>query len=189
LGPAIAQELSELPFSLLVDDLYVCHASPSHNAKSYWRPNDQQINDSVASTSARTLVAGHIHHQWKDERVGKNLILAGSVGLPLNGQPRPQYVILERARQEWTPEHRTVAYNQAAALKEYVESGAFTQGGPIGWMLYDELATAQPRLSFFQPRLQKTGLPARIDDWEHEAKAFLEEQGRWDAVAQALKRA
>ena len=189
LGPEIAREFASLPFDHLVagpggDDLYVCHASPQHNARSYIKGVDATMADSFARVKARTVVAGHIHSQWAGAWQGKNLVIGGSVGLPHHGKPEAEYVLFTHEHGEWRWDLRTVPYDFEGAMGEYLESGAIEQGGPIAWMLYDELWCAEPRLAYFLPTVlnKPETKPHSLKEWERACQAYLEKIGRWDAL-------
>lgn len=189
LGPEIAEEFATLPFDHLIagpggDDLYICHASPQHNARSYIRGVDAEMAKCFAPIQARTIVAGHIHSQWIGEWQGRKLVIGGSVGLPHHGEAEAQYAILMHHHGSWQGDLRLVPYDQAAALKEYRESSAFIQGGPIAWLLYDELLSAQARLAFFLPEVlaNPATKPESFEDWSHAAELYLRRINRWESV-------
>lgn len=197
LGEEMARELSALPLEQVIpgpggDDLYVCHASPGHNSRSYWLGIDPSMTAALRSIKARTIVGGHIHQQWTREWEDKTLIIAGSVGLPLGGEPRAQYVILEHgnANAGWQARHKTTAYDVEAALREYRESGCLERGGPIAWMLYDEIWTAQSRLVPFFKGLHQAGIPLPMDigGLEGAAEGYLRAIDRWNALRSAIGR-
>jgi predicted phosphodiesterase len=183
LGCEIAAEFKELPFDKIIrgpggDELYICHASPEHNARSYIRGVDEVMAPTLTAIRARTIVAGHIHNQWSGAWRDKSLIIAGSVGLPHSGKPRPEYVIMAHEKGQWTPHFKSVAYDVEAALREYRESGCLERGGPVAWMLYDEILCAEARLAHFLPRiLNRNPKPVTLEDWKVSARAFLEEKG------------
>jgi predicted phosphodiesterase len=196
-GREVTRELSDLPFSLTLqgprlasggtDDIYVCHASPAHNAKSYWLGVDDEMANIIRGIPARTLIAGHMHVQWSREWEGKRLVIAGSVGLPLTERVVAEYTLLEHVGGEWRVQPRTVGYDVTAALREYRESGALREGGPIGWMLYREIATAQPHLAHFLPHMARlTGKPLPeipLKLWQDEGRAFLTNRGEWEEIS------
>ena len=195
MGQEIAAELANIPMEHVIqgpggDELFICHASPGQNSRSPWMGIDAPMGEALRTQRAQTFVGGHIHHQWKGEWEGKSLVIAGSVGLPLSGEPKAQYVVLEHLRGAWSHQHKTIAYDQAGALREYRESGALELGGPIAWMLYDELWTAQYRLAHFFREFQKSGrlLPQTMEEWESQTIQFLHKINRWDSLRSVLGR-
>ncbi len=141
LGPDIAAEFARLPFDHVIpgpggDDLYICHASPQHNARSYLRGVDDAMAAAFSRAgSARMVVAGHIHVQWSGSWQGRELVICGSVGLPHHGKPEAEYAVFTHQSGAWRPEFRLVPYDAQAAAREYVESGCLERGGPIAWLL------------------------------------------------------
>lgn len=189
LGSVIAHEFAALPFDHLIagphgDDLYLCHASPLHNARSYIVGVDTKMAASFARVTARTIVAGHIHTQWAGKWQDKNLIICGSVGLPHHGKNEAQYALFAHMQGEWRWDLRTVPYDFEGAMHEYLESGALKQGGPIAWMLYDELWCAKPRLAYFLPTIYKSPTlpPTTLAEWSVAAQKYLKDIDRWSAI-------
>jgi predicted phosphodiesterase len=194
LGEELSRELAALPLTMTIpgpsgDDLFICHASPSINNRSYWLGIDDAMAADLKQVEARTIVAGHMHLQWSRAWEDKTLVVAGSVGLPLSSKPRPEYTMLDHRDGRWHVEPRTVAYDQRAAVDEFVERGCAKLGGPIGWMLLDELWSAEARLFHFLPRMGKLpgGLPQDLETWEREAEAYLRELGRWEAISDRVR--
>lgn len=172
LGEEIAREMSALPFDLLIDDLYICHASPQHNARSYIRGVDAEMARAFRERvrAAQTVVAGHIHTQWKGEWEGKRLVIGGSVGLPHHGEPEAEYVLLTRANTgQWYADLRTVPYDHEAAIREYRDSSAFAEGGPVARLLLRELQEARPILALILPKilaLPAEKRPRTLEEWD-----------------------
>ncbi len=184
LGPNVVTELSLLPLTMQIDGLFLCHASPSINNKSYFFGIDAEMERDLNTVAHSMIVAGHIHYQWHRQWNEKSLVIAGSVGLPHRGKPHAEYVILTRSRTHWIFEHRTKEYDNQAALLEYRESGCVSRGGPTAWLLYDEIWCAKARLAKFLPNVfsRPQGPPRTRNEWEVLAREFLESIGRWDAL-------
>jgi putative phosphoesterase len=87
--------LRRLPFEHRVDDVMVLHASPGD----LWRaPMPDAGNAELRSTyepcGAGTVVYGHIHRPYVRELDGLTVANSGSVGSPLDGDPRASYLIV-----------------------------------------------------------------------------------------------
>lgn len=194
LGPRIAEELRGLPLSIEITPkvgkkLVLCHASPVSNARSFARePLSGGFGAALEATGAQAIVAGHIHEQWQGVHQGPSreirLILAGSVGLPLMDAPRPQYALLTFDGEKWSAELRRVEYDPAPALRAYADSGALEEGGPIAWLLYDELRTGSRRLSEFILSVRRRGPPGSLseEEWELLARDYLISKGTWEEI-------
>jgi predicted phosphodiesterase len=188
LSKMMIAEMANLPMTLTMpgpsgDDVLVCHASPDNTRRSFARHLDEAMAASLSLFSERVVVGGHIHMQWQKRWQGKLLILCGGAGLPLNGDPAAQYVILTHRNSEWDVEHRAVPYDHASMLQKVRESGFLDQGGPIGWLIYDELWTAERRIVPFLENLGSKPEPSDQAGWQTVIREYLETIGRWEYLA------
>ncbi|HHB91152.1 MAG TPA: metallophosphoesterase [Anaerolineae bacterium] len=83
-----------------------------------------------------------------------HVINPGSVGLPLNGDPRAQFAIIESVSPNaipggWRVSHYRVAYDRGPALEGFYTSGMLARGGVISELFYWELVTAQREIPYF----------------------------------------
>ncbi len=100
---------------------------------------------------ARCSPQGHWH-----------VINPGSVGLPLNGDPRAQFALLESVPEEvepggWRVTHHRIEYDRRPALQAYYDSDMLAAGGPIAQLFYWELVTAEPEIICFYRWCQRHG--------------------------------
>jgi hypothetical protein len=95
-----------------------------------------------AGVSERTIIRAHNHtcqvRLWGDRQI----VTTGSVGLPLDGNPTAQYLILERDGRGWQFEHQSVPYDMDAALRRFDETGYMADVGPMAHLFRREVATA-----------------------------------------------
>lgn len=88
------------------------------------------------------IVRAHDHvamiYLWGERRI----VTAGSVGLPLNGLPTAQYLLLERRGGRWQIAHQSVPYDLDAALARFEQSGYLDATGVVGRLFRRELASA-----------------------------------------------
>ncbi len=135
-----------LPSELYLEpDLYLCHGSPGDDAgyllwtvdeRGARRSSDGEISKRLHGVEAPVILCGHDHRQ-ADRRLpdGRLILDPGSVGLPAysdghpyphvmqSGTPHARYAILHRADGSWEIEHRSVAYDWAAASRTASENG------------------------------------------------------------------
>jgi putative phosphoesterase len=96
LGPDLVTWLYELPERAELDEILVCHGSPLSDIESFApgpQPDDQRM---LAGETDRTILFGHSHRQF--ERSGPNgtfLVNPGSVGAPLDGDPRAAWALYD----------------------------------------------------------------------------------------------
>ena len=100
--------------------------------------------------------AGGSVRQW-------HVINPGSVGLPLNGDPRAQFALLESVDEDvapggWLATHHRVAYDRRPALEAYHSSGMWEAGGVITQLFYWELVTAEAEIVAFYSWARLMGL-------------------------------
>jgi len=99
LGPALVARLYELPERAELNGILVCHGSPLSDIESFApeaQPGEERM---LAGESQRTILFGHSHQQF--ERRGANgtlLVNPGSVGAPLDGDPRAAWALFDKGR-------------------------------------------------------------------------------------------
>ncbi len=113
LGPELVAELGALDPDLRRDGTLFCHASPMSDMEPFGRDADADSDDQLlAGIAERRVVFGHTHVQFRRVSPGGiELVNAGSVGLPWDGDQRAAYALLDDERVEL----RRVAYDVDAA--------------------------------------------------------------------------
>jgi predicted phosphodiesterase len=90
----------------------------------------------------RLIVRGHNHACSTREWAGRRIVTTGSVGLPQDGNPAAQFLILEQTQAgDWEVRHRAVRYDVGATLRRFRESGYLDKSGPLGRLFYREMET------------------------------------------------
>jgi predicted phosphodiesterase len=87
------------------------------------------FDDAVAQVGESVLVCGHSHIAWNFECNGRLVFNPGSIGGPINGDPRAQYALLIWRDERWLSEQCFVEYDLARERAAYSESGLLTEGG------------------------------------------------------------
>jgi predicted phosphodiesterase len=99
LGSALVEELYRLPEQGEFQGILVCHGSPHSDVETF-APQPQAGEESMLDgESERTLLFGHSHQQFR--RPGPddtNLVNPGSVGAPLDGDPRAAWALIQDGR-------------------------------------------------------------------------------------------
>lgn len=149
LGDANRRELAGLPLTLRLTeapDLLFVHASARNDTDLVFPyTRDAQIAPMFEGVSEKWIVRGHNHYAGVYLRTaGQAIVTTGSVGLPLDGTPKAQFVVFERQAQgdAWCFEHHAVAYDLARALRRFVESGYLAAAGPMARLYQREVETA-----------------------------------------------
>jgi len=116
--------LRDLPPRLEMDvpgygHILAVHATPADDETNLYPDTpDDEIRPHLASLDARLLLYGHTHRPV-DRTVGSvRLVNPGSVGLPLDGDPRPAYALLDFEGERCTVTIRRVEYDLEAVIAE-----------------------------------------------------------------------
>ena len=94
LGPELSTRLYELPLRAELDGLLVCHGSPRSDVETFAPQAEAGEERMLGGEADRTIVFGHSHQQFR--RPGPNgtlLVNPGSVGMPLDGDPRAGWAL------------------------------------------------------------------------------------------------
>jgi predicted phosphodiesterase len=114
-GERVASELGALPEQTVLGGARYCHASPKSDMESFLPnpvPGEEQL---LAGAPERLIVFGHTHLQFRRRREdGVELLNPGSVGMPLDGDPRAAYALLGG---DGEIELRRVAYDNEASAR------------------------------------------------------------------------
>ena len=126
LGPVLVDRLYGLPERAEHDGMLVCHGSPISDIESF-APEPQNGEESMLKgESGRTILFGHSHRQFR--RPGPNatlLVNPGSVGAPLDGDPRAAWALFVDGRIGF----RRTAYDVERAAAQMRSHGDWA--GPI----------------------------------------------------------
>lgn len=188
---ADAAEMAKLPASITIKgpqgrDVYICHASPRFLNRSFSRWLDDMADDLLA-VKAAVIVGGHLHTPWQKNWRGKQLLMAGSAGLPFSGKPNlAEYLVLEFRQGNWQERHKQVAYDGAAALKGLQESNFLEFSGPFGWLMYDEVLAQFDHFSLYQKIETSVETHRVYDALAHSVVRYLQKVNRWDVVSAHL---
>lgn len=104
--------------------LVFVHATP-WSTHTVVRPDadDSTLTKMLSEAEADVLVYGHVHHAYV-RHVGDNTVAcAGSVGMPLDGDPRATYLIASDDGSGWQLEHVRLDYDRDAYLSELAGCG------------------------------------------------------------------
>jgi diadenosine tetraphosphatase ApaH/serine/threonine PP2A family protein phosphatase len=90
-----------------------CHASPVSDVRSFMPQPSEDDLELLRGVKARRVVFGHTHIAFRREGPGAiELVNPGSVGMPLDGDRRPAYVLVH---DQGELEQRRVVYDHVAA--------------------------------------------------------------------------
>ncbi len=139
-----------------------------------------------AQVSADMDLLSHPHEGDGEERNGRthhwHVINPGSVGLPLNGDPRAQFAMVESVPDSvsaggWQATHYRIDYDRRPALKAYTTTGMLAVGGVVTQLFYWELVTAEAEIVLFMGWARKNGWDTNLN-MSDAFDAYCKETGR-----------
>lgn len=128
------------------------------------------LEDALAAVDEPVLVCGHSHTPWQRVRevAGQRRLALnpGSVGGPLNGDPRAQYALLTWQDGAWQAEHRLVAYDLDRLQAAYQETRFVEQGGAFAYGTMVATVTGTNVLGVFVRYLADLAARAGFTDYD-----------------------
>lgn len=172
-GEAVRARLSELPTEWIdpsCPDLRVVHASPRNDSDHVFPyTSDAEMEVMFGGVRESWVVRAHNHYAGVRLWRGGAVVTSGSVGLPLDGNPKAQFLILERTSAGWQVEHHAVAYDLVRALARFRETGYLETGGPLAHLYLREVETGSfhiiPFLKFQTAFLARDRRATLLDAW------------------------
>ena len=190
---ASAMEIANLPFTLTeksskAGDILFCHASPGSNLRGWRYELDDVTSGELKACAESTIVCGHWHDPETRDWENKRLVAVGSVGVPF-GHIAAEYAILSEAQGHWEIEHLAVPYDPTPTLEAYAQSGWLKAGGPMGWILFHEVAVATRTIvPFYKWLKERVWEPKDISEWAQAVQEYLKLKGDWSVVDRYLNR-
>lgn len=111
--------------------IYITHGIPSNCFRGFLAEDEDLFYEkSLASVTPEIVVTAHTHRPL-DRQIGQRRVLnPGSVGLPYNGDPRAQYMLLDVRNGIWQPQFCQVVYNLEVLSAAFDSSGMRCEVGP-----------------------------------------------------------
>lgn len=103
---------------------------------------DRDLAAKVGDPTA-LFVTAHTHKPLVRRFNGTQVVNAGSVGTPLDRDPRAAYARLSHGGTGWQVEIRRLAFDRARADRDFVESGFLDGGGPMARLIRTEFRAAR----------------------------------------------
>jgi predicted phosphodiesterase len=148
---------------------------------------EDRAEELLRSVEQPCVVLAHTHRPM-DRRVGGlRAFNGGSVGLPFNGDPRAQYMVLDLQKGAWEPTFRQVEYDKSGLRARFEESGMLEAAGPTGELHVLTAVTGDPWSSDFAYWLYNEGAPLNRDI-EKAVGAYLKAHGpgHWAFTGEGL---
>jgi predicted phosphodiesterase len=85
------------------------------------------------------FIGSHTHRAFERRFNGTLVVNTGSVGQPLDGDPRAAYGRFTFQGGQWHSEIMRVRYDKARAERDFIDSGFLDECGPIARLIYREV--------------------------------------------------
>jgi predicted phosphodiesterase len=144
------QEMAHLPLQLRLPeaaDLLIVHASARSDSDSITSHTpEEKLGEFFAGTDERYLIRSHNHYGLARLWGSRFIVTNGSVGLPLDGHPTAQYLLLDQEENGWHIRHQSVPYDLELAIRRFYETGYLEATGVMGRLFFREVVTATQQL-------------------------------------------
>ena len=132
-----------LPLTKRFDNLLISHATPDSDEKTLLKTTpEDELKIIYQNYTEAFFVRGHNHSWFTRTWQSKTLYSLNALGLPLDGNHKAPYAVLEQEGEYWTLQQKTVRYDVNAAIASF--DGAYiAAAGPIARLHKRELETAR----------------------------------------------
>lgn len=115
----------------------------------------EDLDAMFPNVTASWILRGHNHvcssRFWGD----RVIVTSGSIGLPLDGRTKAQFLMLDQMGDGWQVQHHAVVYDVDEALKRFHSTGYLESAGPMARIYMREVATGGHTLVSFMGLYQK----------------------------------
>lgn len=146
---------------------------------------DEKIRHFLTGMAEPLLICGHIHRPLERAVDQWQVFNGGSVGIPYNGDPRAQYLLLDAVGQQWVPTFRRLAYDHSPIPQAFITSGMQAAVGAMAELHLRTVMSGEPWTSDFGHWL-KFQSPELNNDMVRALALYLEQHGpgRWSFTAE-----
>jgi predicted phosphodiesterase len=134
--------------------IHLFHGVPNNPFVGIYPETDaDHIAETFAPFTEPVFVCAHTHRPLHRTIEGKRVLNGGSIGLPYNGDPRAQYLVLDlvnrRGDAVWEPTFRLVDYDRSHVPDAFAHSGMLNQAGPLAELYMRTVLNGEPWASDF----------------------------------------
>jgi predicted phosphodiesterase len=143
-------DMARLPSLLRIPaapDLLIVHASERSDSETIeaFTP-EENLGGMFPHSEERYIIRAHNHISQVRLWGSRFILTAGSVGLPLNGSPSAQYLLLDQHKYGWHIQPQSVPYDLDLVLQRFYDTGYLSKTGPCGRLYFREVLTASHQL-------------------------------------------
>lgn len=137
---------------------------------------DAKVRQVLTGVAEPVIVCGHVHRPVMRTVDGWQVFNGGSVGIPYNGDPSAQYLLLDAIDQQWVPTFRRVAYDHSPIPQAFITSGLQEAVGPIAELHLRTVMSGEPWTSDFGYWLRFQSQELN-DDMQRAVELYLQQHG------------
>lgn len=144
------QVMDVLPLNLRLPEapnLFIVHATErdDHDTIASHTP-EKVLHEMFPTAQEQYIIRSHNH--FGQVRVWEKgfIVTCGSVGLPLDGNPTAQYLLLDREQNGWKIQHQSVPYALEATISRFHDTHYLSAVGPMGRLFFREVVTASQQI-------------------------------------------
>jgi putative phosphoesterase len=110
---------------------------------------EEKVRQVVAGVEEPVIVCGHVHRPLARRVDQWQIFNGGSVGIPYNGDPRAQYLLLDAKAEGWRATFRQIDYDHSPIPAAFLTSGLHAAVGPIAELHLRTVMSGEPWTSDF----------------------------------------
>jgi len=157
------REIASWPILLRPDpDITLVHGTGRIGHRIADETSNDVLREAQREYGTPVIVAGHTHRVFKRVFEGTLFVNAGSVGRPVDGDPRAPYAVLERKNGEWDVRFERVEYDRD--LLPELARGWIECGGGFAAVTVHEMQLGRRMLTPFLRRWDELWPGAAMDD-------------------------
>jgi len=200
LGPDELSYLLLLPHDLLIETagappLRLFHGIPDNPFAGIVPDADEEsVSSQIEMYDEPVLICGHTHqpldrtikspsspaHNGFSSQAGQRVLNPGSVGMPYNGDPRAQYLLLDLVQEDgklaWQPQFQRLHYDFDRVASAFRSSGLLESSGAIAALNLRTIKDGQPWASDYQQWVRNQPHAVRSDP-ETAVELYLQSHG------------
>lgn len=111
--------------------------------------SDAKISAHLATVTEPVIVCGHTHRPLVRKVGSQQIFNGGSIGIPYNGDPRAQYLLLDGQQGTWHPTFRQVDYDRSIMPDAFAVTGFRNAVGPMAELHLRTVMSGEPWTSDF----------------------------------------
>jgi predicted phosphodiesterase len=110
---------------------------------------EEKLREVLTGVEENVIVCRHVHRPLARSVDQWQVYNGGSVGIPYNGDPRAQYLLLDAVNHVWVPTFHQIEYDHSPIPQAFVTSGMQTAVGAMAELHLRTVMSGEPWTSDF----------------------------------------